>query len=71
METINTLVVEAVIVGLIFSILLVLVSMFISPNNINNQVICGFIAGAVGHFGFEYMGINKWYCKNGNACKSN
>ena len=28
-----------------------------------------FLAGIFGHFLFEAMGANKWYCTNGVACK--
>ena len=28
-----------------------------------------FLAGFIAHLVFEYTGINKWYCKNGVACK--
>lgn len=27
-----------------------------------------FITGALIHLVCEYSGVNKWYCKNGNAC---
>ena len=28
-----------------------------------------FITGIAVHLICEFTGINKWYCKNGNACK--
>ena len=28
-----------------------------------------FSIGFILHILCEYIGINKWYCKNGNACK--
>jgi hypothetical protein len=28
-----------------------------------------FLTGFVAHLFFEVSGVNKWYCKNGNACK--
>ena len=28
-----------------------------------------FFTGFFLHILWEYMGLNKWYCKNGNACK--
>ena len=29
-----------------------------------------FASGAVLHLTMELVGANKWYCKNGNACKA-
>lgn len=29
-----------------------------------------FLAGVLGHFAFEGMGANKWYCIGGHACKA-
>lgn len=31
--------------------------------------ICLFFTGFLAHVIFELIGANKWYCKNGNACK--
>lgn len=28
-----------------------------------------FLTGFLLHLIYEYVGWNKWYCKNGNACK--
>lgn len=28
-----------------------------------------FLTGVITHFFFELVGANKWYCKNGNACR--
>lgn len=28
-----------------------------------------FATGVAAHLFYEYSGINKWYCKKGNACK--
>jgi hypothetical protein len=27
-----------------------------------------FFIGVLAHFGFEFLGFNKWYCTHGNAC---
>lgn len=27
-----------------------------------------FMTGVLLHLFYEYMGMNKWYCKHGNAC---
>ena len=29
-----------------------------------------FLTGVIGHYICEVSGLNRWYCKNGNACKS-
>ena len=37
--------------------------------NRNNQMILGFfILGFITHLVCEFTGVNKWYCKNGQAC---
>tara|TARA_Y100000748_G_C15215258_1_gene379008 strand:+ start:142 stop:402 length:261 start_codon:yes stop_codon:yes gene_type:complete len=28
-----------------------------------------FFTGFISHLLFEFIGLNKWYCKNGVACK--
>ena len=36
----------------------------------NFRMITGFFAlGFITHIVCELSGINKWYCKNGNACR--
>ena len=30
-----------------------------------------FFTGVITHVLFEVLGLNKWYCKYGNACKKN
>jgi hypothetical protein len=29
-----------------------------------------FLIGVFSHLLFEFLGFNRWYCKNGHACKS-
>lgn len=31
--------------------------------------ICLFLTGFIIHILCEYLGVNKWYCNNGNACQ--
>ncbi len=50
------LLIEATVVGLI----MMLLGPFIPSL---------FLLGAIAHLLFELIGANKWYCKNGTACK--
>jgi hypothetical protein len=34
----------------------------------NKYYIATFVTGAILHLLCEFSGINRWYCKNGNAC---
>lgn len=59
------------IVGLIISTLLMMPSKDFSFQKYHfwPQVLLSFfITGVVIHLLCEISGINKWYCKNGNAC---
>ena len=67
--------VESIVVGTIVG---VIVGRFNSINlpavckkwNKNHIMeICLFLTGFVAHLLCEFLGVNKWYCKNGNACK--
>lgn len=78
----KTLLQEAIVVGVCIVIIGSIVSYSIkllSPNKLPDvckdwnkfyiMEICLFLTGFIAHFIFEYVGANKWYCKNGNACK--
>jgi hypothetical protein len=59
----------AMVIGLIISY----ISMGKEAKNFkhwNNVALSFFLTGALLHIIFEALGWNKWYCKNGNACKS-
>lgn len=68
---------EALSVGLILMFLGILHSMLLRlfpqwPQDMNNFFIFAFhlfIFGIIVHLLCEYTGINKWYCKNGVACR--
>tara|TARA_Y100000590_G_scaffold102264_1_gene116217 strand:+ start:240 stop:482 length:243 start_codon:yes stop_codon:yes gene_type:complete len=77
----NKLFKEAVFVGFFLVIIGTIVGFIVSKFNTNKmpQVckswnknyimeICLFLTGFIGHYLFEYMGLNKWYCKHGRAC---
>lgn len=53
---------EAVVVGIVFAVLLMLVSLVATPDTAVKQAACGFAAGALGHLFFEVAGLNKMYC---------
>jgi len=55
--------IEALVVGIIFLVLGILTKKMKFDEN---QTF--FIAGFMGHLLCEITGINRWYCKNGNAC---
>ena len=57
---------EAIVVGITLVIVFQLIC-FINIKNINIKL---FITGVIIHFLFELYGLNKSYCKYGNACKT-
>lgn len=65
---------EALAVGIAVVIVWLLVNYlvgFFTPTANVNAVSIGvlFTTGVLSHLFFEGAGLNKWYCKNGNACK--
>ena len=76
----NILLKEAMVVGIATSILgtfLSYLSMAYGQKSLNVKfdnwtsiIISEFLTGFILHYASEYFGVNKWYCQNGNACKS-
>lgn len=75
------LIIESSIVGIIVLVIGTIVSFFIAKFTVTDlppvckdwnknhiMEICLFITGFVTHLLCEFIGLNKWYCKNGNAC---
>jgi len=60
-----------VVVGLVVSTLWMRASSGKWPSGGIQLSVAGslFVTGALVHIIAEYMGVNKWYCKNGVACK--
>lgn len=76
------LIVEAIVVGLMTGLIGFIIStlfMVVFSKNFSfkkydfwPQVLLSFfITGILIHLICEFLGINKWYCKNGNSCKQN
>lgn len=71
---------EALFVGLGTALMGTLLSYFAmaySNNSFNFKfnhwdtvIISEFLSGFLLHYLWEYYGLNKWYCKNGNACQN-
>ena len=76
----KNLMIEAFMVGLLIIPigLFVLYLSYLAQNNLkiyrdlgpNIRMVIGFfVLGFITHLACEYSGINRWYCKNGNACR--
>ena len=63
------LIIEAVIVGLSNAFIWTVVSNIYNYNKTTDLLVSVFITGILLHIICEYSGINRWYCKNGNACQ--
>jgi hypothetical protein len=59
---------EAVFVGLLLAISLLLTLRVVQPTTNVGILAVGFALGALIHLGCEVTGINKQYCKTGYAC---
>lgn len=72
---------EAVVMGIIVVVLGYIICYFTEPYfGVALPDICStwnsghileinlFLIGFVGHLAAEAFGLNKWYCRNGNAC---
>jgi hypothetical protein len=66
---------EAVLVGIVVVVCGLFVN-FLLKNTMKIEMSKGnllmlnlFITGSFTHLFFEYLGLNKWYCKHGFACQ--
>lgn len=70
------LAIEAIVVGItviIFWLVANFIGGLLSPSfsssvSLSSLVIL-FTTGVFSHLFFEAVGLNKWYCNNGNACR--
>lgn len=58
------LAVEAFVVGIVMLIIFAIIAMIVP-----GTYTAVFLTGIVGHFLFEAMGANAYYCKHGVACQ--
>jgi hypothetical protein len=71
---------EAFVVGIVIAILGFIISlafMYLEDANFSlakytfwkSVLFSNFLTGFIGHLFFQYVGINRYYCKYGVACK--
>ena len=70
MKISQKLIIEAVVVGIGLMVLWYLMNLVDQNIWKKNMLVSMFITGVVFHLIAEFTGVNKWYCTNGNACRS-
>lgn len=77
------LLIEALVVGIVFTVVILILHAIVEMGILSSEkpsshtdympriAILGFFSAIITHFLFELSGANKWYCKNGVACKLN
>ena len=66
---VQQLILEAIIVGSVVVGIGVVLERLLKRMKYYNFHLFLFLIGIIAHFGFEYIGLNKFYCKHGYACK--
>jgi len=63
------IIIEAILVSIVTFINGLIIEQILNFFNIKNKSILLLSLGFFVHLFFEYIGLNKIYCKYGNACK--
>jgi hypothetical protein len=66
---ISSVVVEAIIVGIVLAVSLSVSDVLVPINGPQRAAYTGLVVGMLVHVGFEVFGANRWYCKQGASCK--
>ena len=78
MSYIQSIIIEGIAVGIGVILVGTLISYLIAKMRNKNtrflknpwMIVGLFLTGFILHVGLDVAGLNKWYCKNGVACKS-
>jgi hypothetical protein len=74
--------IEIFIIGIVLAIIGSVVGKFISFFSADLPLVCKnwnqfyimeitlFLIGVITHLTFEFSGVNRWYCRNGYACRN-
>ena len=66
----TSVIIEGFVVGLVVLATSIVFRWFLKMTTVKvHEYIIVILIGAVTHLLFEVAGFNKWYCKNGTACK--
>ena len=58
----GTVLQESLVVGLIFAVLFYVVSLLITVQDTGKAVLVAGLAGVLGHWAFELLGLNELFC---------
>lgn len=65
----GSLLLEAIVVGAVLAAILSSWIVMSPMNGPRDAAYVGFIVGMLTHIGFELVGANRWYCRNGASCQ--
>jgi len=58
----GTVLQESLAVGLIFAVLFYAITLLIPVQDTGKAMLVAGLAGVVGHWSFELLGLNEWFC---------